>query len=126
MTYDEVQDWIDRYIAAWSSSDADAIRDLFSPDAAYGYRPWDSEKTTVRGADEIVASWLEHPDDPSSWEAAYAPYVVDGDRAVATGRTTYAASSDHPARTYHNAFVLRFDSDGRCSEFHEYYVLKKD
>lgn len=126
MTSDQVQEWLDAYVAAWRSGESEAIRALFSADAAYGYRPWDSEETTVKGNDSIVASWLENPDDPSSWEAEYSPYVVDGDRAVALGSTRYFSSGDHPERTYHNAFVLRFDEDGRCCEFHEFYVSKKD
>jgi ketosteroid isomerase-like protein len=126
MNHDEVQRWLNDYVAAWSASDPEAIRALFAAEAAYGYRPWDGEKTTVKGNDDIVASWLENPDDPSSWEASYAPYAVDGDRAVALGTTRYLASGDHPERTYHNAFVLRFDDDGKCVEFHEFYVAKKD
>lgn len=125
MTHDQVQDWLDNYVAAWSSSDAEAIGALFSADAVYGYRPWDSEETTVSGSAQIAASWLESPDDPSSWEASYAPYVVDGERAVALGSTTYLATGEHAERTYHNAFVLSFDEAGRCSEFHEYYVRRK-
>jgi ketosteroid isomerase-like protein len=125
MTHDQVQQWLDAYIEAWSSGDVAAISGLFSVNAEYGYRPWDSEKTTVTGNDAIAASWLENPDDPATWEATYEPYVVEGDKAVALGSTRYKATGDHPERTYHNAFVLRFDADGKCSQFHEFYVLKK-
>jgi hypothetical protein len=59
------------------------------------------------------------------WEAAYAPYAVDGDRAVAVGWSRYAASDEHPERLYHNAFLLSFGDEGRCAEFHEFYVLEK-
>lgn len=126
MTHDDVQEWLNDYVAAWRSSDPGAIRALFADEAAYAYRPWDSEETTVMGNDAIVASWLGNADDPSSWEAAYAPYAVDGNRAVATGTTRYLPSDDHPERTYHNAFILRFDDEGKCVEFHEFYVRKKD
>ncbi|MGA7096331.1 MAG: nuclear transport factor 2 family protein [Acidimicrobiia bacterium] len=126
MTHDQVQEWLDRYISAWRSGDPVAIKELFSHDAVYGYRPWDREQHTVRGSDLIAASWLESPDDPSSWEAAYAPYVVEGDKAVALGTTRYFATGEHPERLYHNAYVLAFDDDGRCSSFHEFFVLDKD
>ena len=43
MTHDQVQDWLDRYIAAWRSYDPAAIGDLFADDAAYRYHPWDDE-----------------------------------------------------------------------------------
>jgi len=125
MTHDQVQEWLDRYIAAWSTSDPVAISGLFSDDAVYSYRPWDSEEHSVTGAEAISVSWLESPDDPSIWEAEYSAYAVDGDRAVALGHTRYFASDDHPEKLYHNAFILRFDEEGRCSRFNEFFLLKK-
>lgn len=124
MDHDQVRQWIDGYISAWQSGDRGAIGELFTEDARYGYRPWDSEEHTVVGREAIVDSWLEHPDDPSTWTAAYEPYAVDGDRAVVVGWTRYAESGDHPERKYHNAFLVRF-RDGRCAEFNEFYVREK-
>lgn len=117
-----VQDWLDRYVAAWLANDAGPIADLFTEDVVYGYRPWDGDDHTIRGRDAVVASWLEEPDQPASWDAHYEPYAVEGDRAVAVGWSRYAASGDSPERTYHNAYLLRFDPDGRCAEFHEFYM----
>ena len=124
MTHDEVQRWLDAYIAAWRANAPEPIADLFTEDAVYGYRPWDSHDQTVRGRDAIVASWLDEPDDPSSWEAHYEPYAVEGHHAVAVGWSRYAATGDEPERTYHNAYLIRFAPDGRCAEFHEFYMLE--
>jgi uncharacterized protein (TIGR02246 family) len=124
MTHDEVQAWLDRYVAAWRANDPASVAALFSDDAVYGYRPWDSSEHTVRGRDAIAASWLEEPDEPATWDASYRPYTVDGDRAVAVGWSRYAPTADEPERTYHNAYLLRFDSDGSCAEFHEFYMLE--
>ena len=41
MTHDDVQAWLDRYVAAWAAYDAAAIGDLFSEDARYRYHPSD-------------------------------------------------------------------------------------
>ncbi|HJS72182.1 MAG TPA: nuclear transport factor 2 family protein [Acidimicrobiia bacterium] len=125
MTHEEVQRWLDHYIAAWASNDPGTIGDLFSEDAAYSYRPWESDTDTVRGRDAIVASWLESPDDPSTWEAEYRPYAVEGGQAVAVGSSRYHATDDEPERTYHNAFLLEFDDDGRCSSFREFWFRQK-
>lgn len=122
MNRDDVQDWLDRYVAAWRANEPEQIRELFTEDATYSYRPWDSDDQTVRGRDAIAASWLEEPDDPGAWEAHYEPYAVDGDRAVAVGWSRYAAAGDAPERTYHNAYLLRFAPDGRCVEFREFYM----
>lgn len=125
MTHEQVQSWLDDYIAAWASNAADQIGRLFTDDVVYSYRPWRDDTNTVTGRDAVVASWQEDPDDPAVWEAEYAPYAVDEDKAVAVGWTRYFAGEDEPERVYHNAFLLRFDDEGRCAEFAEFYVREK-
>ena len=117
-----VQTWLDRYVEAWRANDAELIKTLFSDDAVYSYRPYDDPERTIRGNAAIVASWLEEPDPPDTWEAKYEPYAVEGDRAVGVGFSRYLATDSAPEKTYHNAYLLRFDPDGRCAEFHEFYM----
>lgn len=124
MTHADVQDWLNRYVAAWRASDATLIGDLFAEDATYGYRPRHDEGHSVRGRDRIVAGWLEEPDDPETWDAGYEPFVVDGSSAVAVGWTRYAPTADKPEASYDNAFLLTFDPDGRCTDFREFYMLR--
>jgi hypothetical protein len=102
-------------VAAWRSYDADAIRALFAGDAEYAYHPYDEP---LNGADAIVESWLGDRDDPSIWEASYAPALIDGERAIAKGETRY---SDNGA-VFSNLFELEFDSQGRCTRFVEWYL----
>ena len=123
MNHADVQGWLDRYVAAWRSSDPYSMAELFTDDAVYRYRPYRDD--ALRGREAIVAGWLEEQDDPAGWEARYEPYAVDGDRAVATGTTTYRATGDEPERTYHNVFLLRFAGDGRCAEFTELFMLEQ-
>jgi SnoaL-like domain len=115
VTREQVQAWCDAYVEAWRSYDGEAIGELFSADAAYAYHPYDDEP--LRGRDAIVAGWLEEPDEPGSWEARYAPLVVEGDRAVAAGDTRY-----DDGQVFSNIFVLGFDGDGRCREFTEWFM----
>jgi hypothetical protein len=124
MNRSDVQSWLDRYLEAWRTNDHGAIESLFTDDAVYGYRPWDSNKHTVRGRGAIVASWVEEPDAPDSWDAQYEPFAVEDDRAVALGWSKYLARDDQPERLYHNAYVLEFAPDGRCRSFHEFYMLQ--
>ena len=123
----QAQTWLDRYVAAWLSYDANDIAALFSEDVAYRYHPSD-ESTTGREA--VVASWLgegnsngaSSRDAPGTYAAQYQPVAVDGDVVVATGISSYRERPEGPVvRTYHNCFVMRFDSDGNCREFTEYY-----
>jgi hypothetical protein len=130
MQRDDVDRWLAGYIEAWRTYEGERIAALFSADAEYRYHPNDKP---VRGRDAIVSSWLGEgdaegastPDQPGRWEADYRTFAVDGDVAVAIGSTTYASEPGGPAdRVYDNCFVLRFDADGRCREFTEWYVKR--
>ena len=60
---------------------------------------------------------------PAQYSAHYAPVAVDDDVVVATGTSSYSELPDGPiVRVYHNCFVIRFDDEGRCREFTEYYL----
>jgi ketosteroid isomerase-like protein len=125
-----VQTWLDNYVAAWLSYDSADIRALFTEDIAYRYHPYDDP---LVGREAVVASWLGESDSdgsstrdaPGTYSARYAPVAVDDDVAVATGTSSYRERPDGPiVRTYHNCFVMRFDTGGRCSEFTEYYIRR--
>jgi hypothetical protein len=130
MTHADVQAWLDRYVAAWQAYDPDAIAALFSEGAEYRYHPWDEP---LRGRDAIVADWLNPGGDPAkrdapgTFEASYIPYAVDGDRAVATGTSTYYedASRTKVSKAYHNAYLLEFDGGGLCRSFTELFMLRR-
>jgi ketosteroid isomerase-like protein len=113
---EDVQAWLDRYVEAWKSYDREAIGDLFAEDAQYRYHPYDEP---VVGRAAIVDSWFEEPDEPGSFEASYQPYAVESDRAVAVGTSSYSNGD-----VYDNAYRLRFDADGRCSEFTEWFMKR--
>lgn len=123
MTHEQLQDWLDRYIGAWRANEPAPIEALFTEDAVYRYNPY-RDDLALRGHAAIVKGWLEEGDDPGSWEASYEPYAIEGDRAVATGWSRYAATADGPARTFHNVFLLRF-REGRCSEFTELFMEER-
>jgi ketosteroid isomerase-like protein len=112
----DVQAWLDAYVAAWRSYDRAAIGDLFTEDATYAYHPWDDP---LVGRDAIVASWLEDPDEPDSWRADCRPLLAQGNRAIVTGVTHYARGA-----VYDNLWVMRFDADGRCADFVEWYMKR--
>jgi uncharacterized protein (TIGR02246 family) len=116
MTHDDVQLWLDRYIEAWRSYDAEAIGALFTADATYHYHPGEPP---VTGRDAIVAGWIKYQDEPlntNPWTAEYHPWVVEGDRAIAIGETHYEG-----AENYFNCFQMTF-RDGRCAEFTEWFM----
>jgi ketosteroid isomerase-like protein len=126
----DAQAWLDRYVAAWLSYDADDIASLFTEDVLYRYHPYDDP---IVGREAVVASWLGEAnsdgastrDAPGTYAAQYEPVAVDGEIVVATGTSSYRERLDGPiVRVYHNCFVMRFDAEGRCKEFTEYYIRR--
>jgi hypothetical protein len=131
MNRESAQDWLDRYVAAWLSYDPQAIADLFAEDVDYRYHPSDEP---IVGRAAVVASWLGEDDSgtassrdaPGTYDAEYAPVAVDGGTVVATGTSRYRKEAGGAVtRIYDNCFVMRFDDEGRCRDFTEYYVRRQ-
>jgi hypothetical protein len=119
-----VADWLKSYVRAWETYQPDAIGDLFSEAATYVYHPFDEP---IVGRDAIVASWLADPDAPGTYEGSYEPIAIDGNVAVANGRSRYFKDSSRSEliKQWDNIFVIEFDKDGRCRSFREWYVPRR-
>jgi ketosteroid isomerase-like protein len=122
--HDSVAEWLQDYISAWKSYDPQAIGALFSDHATYRYNPYDEP---VRGRDAIVDNWLENRDAPDTYTAEYISIAVDGNTAVANGQTYYYEPDGTTLiRQFNNIFVLRFDDQGRCTDFCEWYMAPRE
>jgi ketosteroid isomerase-like protein len=117
----DVARWLAHYVHAWRSYDREAVLGLFADSASYRYRP---QEEPLIGSQRIADDWLSDRDEPGSWDAAFEPIAVDGDTAVAVGSTTYTNPDGSVRAIYDNCFVMRFDPDGRCREFTEWYVQR--
>ena len=123
--------WLADYVSAWKSYDRREIAALFNEDIAYRYHP---EDDPIVGRDDVVAAWMGEDtsdpvsdrDDPGTYDAEYKTVAVDGDVAVAVGVSTYSDEPNGPiTTTFDNCFVMRFDDEGKCSEFTEWFVERK-
>jgi SnoaL-like domain len=114
VTPEQVQRWLDDYVAAWPSYDRDAIVALFSDDVSYRYHPFDEP---LLGADAVADSWLANQDEPGSWEASYRPALISGAEAIVTGETRYT-----DGEVFSNLWQLEFDDAMRCTRFVEWYL----
>jgi ketosteroid isomerase-like protein len=128
MTEDEANRWLGAYVEAWRSYEPSAIAALFSEDAQYRYHPYDEP---IRGRDAIVASWLGEGeeegastrDEEGTYDARYEAVAVDGEVVVAIGTSSYSDEPGGPVRrVFHNCYVMRFDDEGRCREFTEWFM----
>lgn len=120
----QVQAWLDAYIAAWRSYDPAQIGVLFSADAVVYYTPYAGP---VIGRDAIVADWLKNPDAPESWKADYWPHMVEENRAVTRGSTTYYIDEGGQRlirSEFDNVFMLTFNDTGEVTEFREWWFQK--
>lgn len=120
LTHASVALWLDHYVQAWKSYDAQAIGNLFSADALYYYGPY---AQPVRGREAIIASWLENRDVANTYDASYRPIAVESDLAVINGRSRYfEADGKTLKREFDNIFILRFDAENLCTEFREWFM----
>ena len=124
LTKETVDTWLRAYVRAWETYDPDAVANLFSEDATYAYHPFDEP---LRGRLAIVASWMEGKDPTGTYEGHYEPVAVDGNLAVANGRSRYFrdASKTELDREYDNLFLMEFDEHGRCRSFREWYMGRR-
>lgn len=114
--------WLRAYVSAWKSYDPAAIGALFTEDAIYRATPFDEP---LEGRAAIVQSWLEDRDAAGTYDAIYQPLAIDGDLVVANGRTRYVRADRTLREEYDNLFVLRFDADGRCRDYREWYMARR-
>jgi len=107
--------WVERYVRAWETNDPAAIGNLFAEHALYFPTP-DAEPWRDRGG--IIAGWLERQDEPGTWVFRYQVLAVAVDLAFVRGWTRY----NEPLSDFSNLWVIRFDADGQCVEFTEWWM----
>ena len=76
----------------------------------------------VNGREAIVTAWLGE-DETGSWEAHYEPLAIEEAVHVAIGWSRYFDEAGAIRDEYRNIFVCRFDSDGRCTELREWWMV---
>jgi SnoaL-like domain len=130
VTRDEVNRWLGDYVQAWVTYEPRQVEALFAEDISYRYHPYDDP---IEGREAMVESWLaagedsgaSSRDEPGTYDAEYRCVAADGDMAVAVGSSSYKDSPDGPVvRIYDNCFVMRFDDEGRCREFTEWFMQR--
>ncbi len=118
LTKQDFEKWVDGYVKAWKSNNVQEIGKLFTEDAVYSTGPFDDPWL---GWQAIVAGWVAIGDQPSDWSFEYEVAAVDGDLGVMHGTTVYMS-----AGTFSNIWLIRLAPDGKCKDFREWFVRKRD
>jgi hypothetical protein len=114
---DRYDDWVKRYVSAWSTNDPTEIGNLFTEDARYLTTP---HSDPWIGRSTIVAGWIDRKDEPGAWTFDYEILIADDDLGILKGRTIYESDGED----YYNLWEMRLDDDGRCREFIEWWVVR--
>jgi hypothetical protein len=107
--------WIDAYERAWRTSGTDWLAYLFAPDATYSMGPFEP---TQQGLDAIAALWeRERAGHDEVFRMTSELIAVDGDMGFARVEVWYG---DPVTRHYRDLWIIRLDSQGRCTAFEEW------
>ena len=87
----------------------------------YYYTPY---ADPLIGREAVVKSWLDNQDAPNTWEAHYEPMAVDGETVIANGFSRYFEDDGTFHAEWDNIFLLRFNDQGECTEFCDWYMKK--
>ena len=60
-------------------------------------------------------------DPEGTYDASYRPVAIDGDLAVVVGVEHLHGSA---GQSYDNCWLMRFDAEGRCREFTEWFMAR--
>jgi ketosteroid isomerase-like protein len=110
---DVLTKWVTDYRAAWDSNDPDDIAALFTEDALYYTEPFTEPS---RGREAIVQNWLDNADQPGDTTFEWKPVVETDEVGIIQAVTSY------PHTIYSNLWVIRFDDDGRATEFTDWWM----
>jgi hypothetical protein len=110
------QNWLDGYIRAWRSKDAEDIRAIFTDDAEYFFHP--DEPDPAKGIDAIIAMWGDEPAEP---QFDLRVLIEDDRLGIVTGWVDYPG-----LKSFSNLWEVWFAHDGRAERFVEWYVKRPE
>lgn len=106
----QAQEWVEKYVHAWTTADPEDIKALFTPDAQYSEQPFE---TSWIGRDAIVAGWLSRQSwQEGGWTFDSRVLMTTGDTAAIQGTGVYKELG-----TFENLWVITLNSHGRCTDF---------
>ena len=112
----ELDAWIEGYRRAWETADADAVAELFAEDATYRAHIFHQPHV---GRDAIRAYWRRATATQRNVLVRMGRPYIDADRVAVEWWTTMLDEGEEV--TMPGCLLLRFATDGRCSDLWEYW-----
>lgn len=110
--------WIELYERAWRTPGTEVLAQLFAPEAEYVTAPF---REPHRGLEAIAELWdAERAGPDERFTMTYEILAVEGDTGVARLEVVY----EDPPKHYLDVWIARFDGDGRCTWFEEWFWEK--
>jgi SnoaL-like domain len=114
--------WLQQYGDAWERQDADAAADLFSMDTKYYETPFDAPMT---GREAVRSYWNEGTTLQRDISFGYDVLAMNGETGIARWTSSFRRVPSGVAVRLDGVLTARFDSEGRCSEFREWWHRKE-
>ena len=112
---EDVSRWVRAYESAWRTAGTEALTDLFAPDVVYLPSPWAQPSSGLAALSQFWEAERDGPDE--AFELTSDVVALDGSVAVVRVSVAYA---DATSGRWRDLWVLRFNADGRCTEFEEW------
>ncbi|MFJ4654880.1 nuclear transport factor 2 family protein [Nocardia sp. NPDC088792] len=110
VTEQQVGDWVDGYVRAWTSNSKKDIAALFTPAAEYHEWPYETDWV---GREAIVDGWRGRRQwQQGGWEFEWKLLTINGDTAAIEGIGRYAELG-----TFANLWTVTFDKRAGCTMF---------
>jgi hypothetical protein len=120
-----IDDWLDRYRAAWATDDPDDVRPLFTEDVRYFTAPFDPP---LEGHAQVLEYWLSEREAGIPWTIEYEVVAAEDALSVVRVVVTYpegTRDAEGKREVFHNVWLVTLAADGRASEFVEYWMLAR-
>jgi hypothetical protein len=114
MEREDVQGWMAAYERLWRTPGTDGLGEVFANGASYRMSPWDEP---VVGLAALAELWeAERDGHDETFTMTSQVVAVEGDAAIVRAEVAYEATGNR----WRDLWVLRFDEQGRCTEFEEW------
>ena len=118
LTLNSFQEWMDRYGKASENQDANAVAELFTPNAKYYETPFDDPMV---GREAIYQYWSEASQDLKDVRFSYEILAVKGNLGIALWQGNFVNLKSGNQVALDGVFLVEFEEPGQCCIFREWW-----